>query len=248
MSAPSSQEHLGDSCLVVLSGGQDSTTCLYWAREHFPEVRAVTFDYGQSHAIELESARRIAAMADIAGHEIVQVGKILRSTSPLLDDSTPLDTYPDFETMERVVGKRVEATFVPMRNAFFLTLAANIAVAYGCFHLVTGVDEEDNANYPDCRESFIRSQEQTINEALGITTFRLHTPLIHKSKAETIALAQSLPGCMEAMAWTHTCYAGVFPPCGKCHSCVLRAHGFEEAGIEDPLLVRARALQQSRQA
>ena len=229
MSAPSSQEHLGDSCLVVLSGGQDSTTCLYWAREHFPEVRAVTFDYGQSHAIELESARRIAAMADIAGHEIVQVGKILRSTSPLLDDSTPLDTYPDFETMERVVGKRVEATFVPMRNAFFLTLAANIAV-------------------PDCRESFIRSQEQTINEALGITTFRLHTPLIHKSKAETIALAQSLPGCMEAMAWTHTCYAGVFPPCGKCHSCVLRAHGFEEAGIEDPLLVRARALQQSRQA
>ena len=149
--------------------------------------------------------------------------------------------------MEKEVGKRIETTFVPMRNAFFLTLAANIAFAKGCNNLVTGVDEEDNANYPDCREAFVRSQEDTINLALGLEkgdagAFRLHTPLIHKSKAETIALAQSLPGCMEAMAYTHTCYAGVFPPCGKCHSCVLRAHGFAEAGVEDPLLVRAARL------
>ena len=220
MSAPSSQEHLGDSCLVVLSGGQDSTTCLYWAREHFPEVRAVTFDYGQSHAIELESARRIAAMADIAGHEIVQVGKILRSTSPLLDDSTPLDTYPDFETMERVVGKRVEATFVPMRNAFFLTLAANIAVAYGCFHLVTGVDEEDNANYPDCRESFIRSQEQTINEALGITTFRLTRPSSTRARPRPLpwrspcrAAWRPWPGPTPAMPASFRPAASAIPAC-----------------------------------
>lgn len=242
MTTVSEEKRPGSSCLVVLSGGQDSTTCLFWARERFERVCAVTFDYGQSHAIELESARKVAELAGVADHETVKVGPLLRSTSPLLDANTPLDTYPDFETMERVVGKRVEATFVPMRNAFFLTLAANIAVAMGCRDLVTGVDEEDNANYPDCRESFIRSQQETINQALGTEDFRIHTPLIHLSKAQTVALAQSLPGCMEAMAWTHTCYAGVFPPCGRCHSCVLRAHGFEEAGVEDPLLVRARSL------
>ncbi len=230
------------SCLVVLSGGQDSTTCLYWAKRRFASVRAVTFDYGQTHAIEIASARRVAAMAGVDGHEAVRVGPLLRSTSPLVDRTAELETYPDFETMERVIGSRVEATFVPMRNAFFLTLAANIAYARGCMNLVTGVDEEDNANYPDCRESFIASQQETINQALGITDFRIHTPLIHLSKADTVRLARSLPGCMEAMAWSHTCYAGVFPPCGKCHACVLRAHGFEEAGVPDPLVERGKGM------
>lgn len=236
-----------NAALVILSGGQDSTTCLFWAVQHFARVHAVTFDYGQSHAIELESAQTVARMAGVTDHEIIRTGRLLRSTSPLLDANTPLDTYTDFESMEREVGSRIEATFVPMRNAFFITLAANIAFSKGCSNLVTGVDEEDNANYPDCREAFVKAQEATINLALGLDgnaadAFHVLTPLIHKSKAETIALAQSLPGCMEAMAYTHTCYAGVFPPCGKCHSCVLRAHGFAEAGIEDPLITRARAL------
>lgn len=229
------------SCLVVLSGGQDSTTCLFWAKAHFAAVHAVTFDYGQSHAIELESARKVAEMAGVASHERITVGRLLRSTSPLLDSRTPLETYTDFESMDRIIGKRIETTFVPMRNAFFLTLAANIACSLGVTNLVTGVDEEDNANYPDCRASFIASQERTINEALGTADFRIHTPLVHLSKADTVRLAMSLPGCMEAMAWTHTCYAGTYPPCGRCHSCVLRAHGFEVAGVPDPLLERARA-------
>ncbi len=229
-----------ERCRVVLSGGQDSTTCLFWAKGRFGELCAVSFDYGQSHAIELSSARRVAELAGVARHEIVAVGRLLRSSSPLLDASSPLSTYRSFESMEREVGKRVESTFVPMRNAFFLTLAANIAYSMGCRHLVTGVDEEDNANYPDCRESFVRSQERTINEALGRDDFRIHAPLIHMSKADTVRLAMELPGCMEAMAWTHTCYAGTFPPCGSCHSCLLRAHGFAEAGVEDPLMARAR--------
>ena len=227
------------SCVVVLSGGQDSTTCLFWARERYAKVHAVTFNYGQSHSIEIESARKVAALAGIAGHEVVDVGRLLRSTSPLLDESAPLAQYDDFESMDRAIGKRIEATFVPMRNAFFLTLAANIAVSLGCRTLVTGVDEEDNANYPDCRESFIRAQELTINEAMGVRDFRIETPLIHFSKADTVRLAQSLPGCMEAMAWSHTCYAGSFPPCGRCHACVLRRHGFDEAGVPDPLELRA---------
>nr|MBQ1845668.1 7-cyano-7-deazaguanine synthase QueC [Desulfovibrio sp.] len=227
------------SCVVVLSGGQDSTTCLFWARERYAKVHAVTFNYGQSHSIEIESARKVVALAGIAGHEVVDVGRLLRSTSPLLDESAPLAQYDDFESMDRIIGKRIESTFVPMRNAFFLTLAANIAVSLGCRTLVTGVDEEDNANYPDCRESFIRAQELTINEAMGVRDFRIETPLIHFSKADTVRLAQSLPGCMEAMAWSHTCYAGSFPPCGRCHACVLRRHGFDEAGVPDPLELRA---------
>lgn len=121
-------------------------------------------------------------MAGITEHEIVKVGPVLRSTSPLVDRSQKLEEYPDYETMDRIIGKRVETTFVPMRNAFFLTLAANIAYSFGCTRLVTGVDEEDDANYPDCRESFIRSQERTINEALGTDNFRILTPLIHFPK------------------------------------------------------------------
>ncbi len=231
---------MDDICLVVLSGGQDSTTCLFWARERFARVHAVTFLYGQTHAREAESAARVAALAGVS-HETVETGRLLRSTSPLLDRTAKLASYTDFESMERIVGSRVEATFVPMRNAFFLTLAANIAWSMNCRHLVTGVDEEDNANYPDCRESFIRSQEETVNQALGCEGFRIHAPLIHMSKADTVRLARSLPGCMEAMAWTHTCYAGSFPPCGTCHACVLRARGFAEAGVPDPLVERAKA-------
>lgn len=238
----------GRGCLVVLSGGQDSTTCLFWAKERFARVHAVSFNYGQSHAIELESARKVAAMAGCASHELVNVGRLLRSTSPLLDANTPLERYADFESMDRIIGTRIETTFVPMRNAFFLTLAANIAFSLGVSDLVTGVDEEDNANYPDCREAFITAQEQTINEALGRNDFRVHTPLIHLSKAQTVRLAQSLPGCMEALAWSHTCYAGEFPPCGTCHACVLRAHGFEEAGVPDPLVERGKAFLAERNA
>jgi 7-cyano-7-deazaguanine synthase len=166
------------------------------------------------------------------------MGGILKSRSPLNDRNVSLETYRDYETMDATIGDRVELTFVPMRNAFFLTLAANHAIALDCFTLVTGVCESDNANYPDCREHFIRAQEDTINEALGISSFRIETPLIHMTKAATVRMAADLPGCMEALAYSHTCYAGKVPPCGECHACVLRAHGFEEARMNDPLLVR----------
>lgn len=225
--------------MVVLSGGQDSTTCLYWAKAVFKEVHAVTFDYGQRHALELDAARTVAKMAGVVSHEVVEVPGVLRSRSPLTDPSVELETYSDFDSMDAIIGDRVELTFVPMRNAFFLTLAANLALARDCYHLVTGVCQQDNANYPDCRQTFIEAQERTINEALGIDTFRIHAPLMSLSKAEIVRFAQQIPGCMDAMAYSHTCYAGQFPPCGECHSCVLRAHGFAQAGVADPLVVRA---------
>lgn len=226
--------------LVILSGGQDSTTCLYWALNKFEKVMAVTFDYGQRHSCEIESATTIAAMAGVECHEIIRVTDLLRSASPLTDHSKTLETYDDFCSMDKTIGDRVELTFVPMRNTFFLTLAANLAVASGCFDLVTGVCQQDNANYPDCTKQFIEKIQSAFNESLGVDSLRIHAPLIDMSKAESIELASSLDGCMDALAWSHTCYAGQFPPCGKCHSCVLRAEGFRQAGVSDPLVNRGK--------
>lgn len=236
--------------MVVLSGGQDSTTCLYWAKQKFQEVNAVTFDYGQKHNVEVMCAREIAIKANVP-HEIVNVPRILKSRSPLTDPNVQLETYTDYQSMDKIIGERVELTFVPMRNAFFLTLAANRALYYDIYNLVTGVCQMDNANYPDCRNEFIRSQEETICRALGLekqmeanfAPFAIHTPLINLTKAETVKLARSLPGCWDALAYSHTCYAGKIPPCiltekEACHACTLRQHGFEEAGELDPLLER----------
>lgn len=226
-----------DKAVVILSGGQDSTTCLHWAMQKYKKVYALTFNYGQTHKLEINSAIKIAVMNRIE-HEIINVPDILKSTSPLTDKNQKLETYDNYEQMDEIIGDRIELTFVPMRNAFFLTLGANYALSKDCRTLVTGVCQQDNANYPDCRKTFIDAQQNTINEALGIADFKIETPLIFMTKAESILLAQKLDGCMESMAYSHTCYAGQYPPCGKCHSCVLRAQGFKEAGVNDPLIER----------
>lgn len=110
--------------LVVLSGGQDSTTCLFWAKEHFDEVHAITFNYGQKHSREIKSAEQVAFIAGVESHTIVDVPDILKSRSPLLDKSVMLETYDNYEEMDSIIGDRVELTFVPMRNAFFLTVVS----------------------------------------------------------------------------------------------------------------------------
>lgn len=231
--------------LVVLSGGQDSTTCLAWAKQNFDHVHAITFDYGQRHKIEVEAACIVAGMLKVDSHEIVKVPNCLESTSPLLS-STELEQYENFEQMDEVIGDRVELTFVPLRNPFFLIIAANRAVKLGCQSIVTGICEEDNANYPDCRESFKIVFEDMINVALGNNCYTkgkgwisIEAPLLHLSKAESILLASTLPGCYEALAYSHTSYDGKYPPTDMNHANVLRARGFEVAGVPDPLVVRA---------
>ncbi len=225
--------------LVVLSGGQDSTTCLFWAKRNFKEVHAITFDYGQRHAIEIEAARTVAHMAGVASHEVVSVPNCLRSSSPLLDYDNELERYENFQQMDKVIGDRVELTFVPMRNTLFLTIAANYALALGAKDLVTGVCQQDNANYPDCTNDFIEAITRAFNVSLGGQHIIIHTPLISMSKAESIALAKVLPGCMEALAYSHTSYDGKYPPIDMNHSNVLRAQGFLEANEADPLVLRA---------
>lgn len=228
--------------LVVLSGGQDSTTCLFWAKsicEPGDKLHAITFHYGQRHEIEIDAARKVSELADVDSHEVVYIPRCLNSTSPLTSNNE-LEKYDNYEQMDKVIGNRVELTFVPMRNTLFLTIAANRAVELGCSMIVTGVCQEDNANYPDCRQRYIDAMERAINESLGAHVIDIVTPLMHLSKAETVELAYQLgTEAWNALAYSHTSYDGKYPPTDNNHSNVLRAKGFEDAGRPDPLVLRA---------
>lgn len=218
-----------DKALVVLSGGQDSTTCLYWAIDRFgrANVSSVTFDYGQKHRIELECARRVAAAAGVANACLPIDTFAALGGDALTDASIPVSDKADEET-------ELPVTFVAGRNLIFLTFAAAYAYRHDIGHLVTGVAQTDYSGYPDCREETMAALQQAIT--LGMDReFTIHTPLMHLSKKETVELAVQL-GALEAMALTHTCYNGRRPPCGECPACRLRARGFAEAGVRDPLL------------
>ena len=217
--------------LVVLSGGQDSTTCLYWAIDRYAvaNVETLTFDYGQRHRIELECAQRVAAHAGVP-NTILPIDTFAALGGDALTDSD-IEVQRELETPEALPN-----TFVPGRNLVFLTFAAAFAYQRGIGNVVTGVAQTDYSGYPDCREGTITSLQHTIRLGMEFDVV-LHTPLMHLSKQETVELARDL-GALPAMALTHTCYNGVRPPCGECPACVLRARGFAEAGVEDPLLKR----------
>lgn len=227
-----------DSALVVLSGGQDSTTCLYWAKEFYDHVHALTFNYGQRHDRELEAAAKIAGMAGVSSYEVIDVPGILKGTSPLVNEDESVGHYGSVEDMPG----GIEPTFVPSRNILFLTIASNRAACLGIQNLVTGVSQEDYGGYPDCRLDFILALRKALG--LGITgdseSMQIQTPLINTDKKGTVLLAQRFPGCMEALAYSHTCYDGEYPPNPNNHASILRAKGFKEAGIGDPLIMRAK--------
>ena len=219
------------NALVILSGGQDSTTCLFWAIREYGQgnVETITFDYGQRHRIELDSAKKVAEIAGVPN-------KLL-----------PIDTFSALGGSALTAGDigvskelnpdtHLPNTFVPGRNLIFLTYAAAYAYQREINDLVTGVAQTDYSGYPDCREETIRAQEQAIRLGMEFDV-TIHTPLMHLSKAETVKMAQEV-GAMEALAYSHTCYNGQQPPCGKCPACILRAKGFEEAGVPDPLVER----------
>ena len=179
----------------------------------------------------------MAGMAD--RHEIIRLpNEILKSTSPLVNYNIQVAQY---ESADKLPGG-LEATFIPLRNLLFITIAANRAVSLGALWIVIGVSEEDYGGYPDCRSKFLGSVSTTIAEArdrkgpgVGIAIW---APLVNLTKAKTVLMAKDLPGCWDALAYSHTCYNGVVPPCGKCHACLLRSKGFSEAGFLDPLIER----------
>ena len=216
---------------MVLSGGQDSTTCLYWAIGKFGQenIQALTFDYGQRHRIELKAAGKVAEMAHVP-HQTLPIDTFAALGGDALTD-------PDIQVQEEVGETKLPNTFVPGRNLIFLTFAAAFAYQRDIHHLVTGGAETDYSGYPDCRENTLQALEQAIQ--LGMEyPIRLHTPLMFMSKADTVRLAMEC-GAMEALAYSHTCYEGKYPPCGKCPACILRAKGFAEAGVEDPLVIKS---------
>ena len=215
--------------LVVLSGGQDSTTCLYWAMDRFGKdnVTSLTFDYGQRHRIEIDCARNIADFAAVT-NVVLPIDTFSALGGDALTDSE-IGVESDVNATTRLPN-----TFVAGRNLIFLTFAAAFAYRHGIKHIVTGVAETDYSGYPDCREETIRALQTAIQFGME-SDVEIHTPLMHLSKKETVGLAERV-GALPAMALTHTCYNGERPPCGHCPACILRAKGFKEAGVEDPLV------------
>lgn len=210
--------------IVLHSGGQDSTTCLAWAMEKFDEVELVSFDYEQRHKIELDCAEAIAR------HLNLKNKRISIDLIPELTDNALTNRAIEVKAGE---NGTLPSTFVEGRNMIFLTTAAIYAKQKGIKDLVTGVCQTDYSGYPDCREEFIESIEKTLQLAMEYP-FKIHTPLMHLTKAETVKMMQDL-GRLDLLKYSHTCYEGNRPACGKCPACLLRLKGFEEAGVEDPI-------------
>lgn len=221
-----------ETCLVVLSGGQDSATCAAWAAACFKKLSFISFDYGQRHKKELESAKKIANLFD-GDHEIIEIPALKGNVTSGL-------TNKDIDVNQVDEKSGLPKSFVPGRNLIFLTTAASVAISRGINQIVTGVCQTDFSGYPDCRESTVKALEVAIqlgNEnLLKPGYFNILTPLMYLTKKETVRLAGELPRGMEAVALSWTCYEGGETPCGVCPACKLRAKGFEEAGVKDPAL------------
>lgn len=208
-----------EQALVIFSGGQDSATCLIQAVQTYgrDNVQAITFQYGQRHHIELECARRIAQDWGVKQTvlDLSLIGQI--TDNALMDDTAAIETASD----------GLPNTFVDGRNALFLLYAAIFAKGQGIRNIIVGVCETDFSGYPDCRDVFVKSMNVTLNLAMDYT-FRIHTPLMYLTKAQTWALADEM-GCLDYIReHTHTCYNGVKGGCGECPSCVLRERGLQE--------------------
>lgn len=209
------------AALVVLSGGQDSTTCMYWALARFDRVVALTFTYGQKHVLEVDMARRLAAAAGVEWHSMdlpflagLSTGCSLTDTSLAVEEERPSETaYP--------------STFVPGRNLFFLSIAAVFARERGIHDIVTGVSQTDFSGYPDCRDAFVKSLNVALDLAID-EEFRIHTPLMWLTKEQTWQLADELGVLETVRTQTLTCYNGIpGDGCGHCPACHLRRKGYE---------------------
>lgn len=208
--------------LVVFSGGQDSTTCLMKAiaERGAGNVHTLTFAYGQRHALEVKLAEAIAREQGVASHKTLTVDWYRDIThNALMDAETPI---------AREADAPFPNTFVEGRNALFLLTAAIYAKSKGILDLMIGVSDADYSGYPDCREAFVRSMNETLNLAMACQ-FTIYAPLQHMTKAQEWALADRL-GCLDYIRTrTLTCYEGIpGDGCGKCPSCKLRAAGLAE--------------------
>ena len=205
-------------CIVVFSGGQDSTTCLFWAMKKFKKIIAVTFNYGQRHELEIVVARNICLEFEIEHH--------------VLDLSLLSQLNPNALTNQNIkveLGKagQLPSTFVPARNLLFMSFAGAMAYNERAKHLVTGVSETDFSGYPDCRDAFIKSMNVTLNLSMD-EDFVIHTPLMWRDKAQVWQLSDELGKLDYIRKKTLTCYEGIIGDgCGVCPSCELRLSGYQ---------------------
>lgn len=209
-----------DKAVVVFSGGQDSTTCLFWAKKRFKEVIAVSFDYGQKHKAELDCAREICKKHSVE-HYILDLG--------LLNQLAPNSlTRVDIEVDKDKPDDSLPNSFVDGRNLLFLSFVAVLAKQKGTGNIITGVSQSDFSGYPDCRDVFIKSLNVTLNLSMDYE-FDIITPLMWIDKADTWKMADDLGVLDLVKNETLTCYNGIKGDgCGDCPSCKLRSHGFEE--------------------
>ena len=207
-----------EKAIVVFSGGQDSTTCLFWALQQFGEVEAVTFDYGQKHRLEIDCAKNITQQLGVK-HHILDMSLLNQLAASAL-------TREDIDIKEGQDGG-LPSTFVPGRNLLFFSFAGVLASQVGAKHIVTGVCETDFSGYPDCRDQFVKSFNVTLNLAMD-EPFVLHTPLMWLDKAQAWALADELDVFDFVREQTLTCYNGIMADgCRECPACKLRQNGLQ---------------------
>lgn len=228
---------MGPGAVVLLSGGQDSTTCLAWAIELWgaPNVHPVAFRYGQRHAIELRCAERVCHELGVRQPWVLPIEALSDlSAAALTSKDIPVDVDAAGTGNVFAESHDLPSTFVPGRNVLFLTLALAYGAKAGIYDLVTGVCETDRAGYPDCRKEFVVSLEETLSLALTEDVC-IHAPLLKRSKAETFLLADELGVLDTILELTHTCYEGNRDNrfdwgygCGACGACVERRDGWEE--------------------
>lgn len=217
--------------IVLLSGGLDSTTLLYYVKRKGFRPQCLIFDYGQRHTREVARARRVAHAAGCP-FEVVSI-RLPWKGSALLDKGKKL---PQRRTID---PKEIPATYVPARNIIFLSFAASFAEAIGARAVFIGANAVDYSGYPDCRPEFFAAYQKALKRGMkaGVrgSPVRIYTPLVKKTKAQIVRLGMRLKVPYHR---TWSCYKGGRRPCGKCDSCVLRAKGFKEAGFKDPLMSR----------
>lgn len=238
--------------LVLLSGGMDSTVALFHSLERATgPVYTLMFDYGQRHAAELDAAFLVAREAMLHQAMMLHQGTVpvpalmmtprtvrLHGVMPkvgsLLDYDVPVDHYTDADILVQDGDLGIDdRSFIPHRNMLLVTIAAMYAHKLGVSEIVTGI----RGGFPDCTTEFETILQRTLRMSNPATQLTLSSP-VHVSRADTIRLAQRLPGCFETLRFSMTCFEGLEPPCGRCLPCIKRAQGFAEAGVADPLLVR----------
>ena len=222
------QSFKNEDALVLMSGGQDSTTCLFWAIKNFKKVYAISFYYGQKHSVETEIAELICSengvslkKADISFIKDIVISNLFAGEGDV--------------SKGHKLDEEVPASFVPYRNLLFLTVAAGWASTLNIRHLVTGICETDYSGYADCRDIFVKSAQVAINLSTDLSgrSLIIHTPLMFLSKAEEFNLADEMNVFDYIIDKTMTCYNGVREMnyygmgCGKCPACQLRKKGYD---------------------